>query len=149
MTITELRYFLTVLLHLLNRNWILCTLFLQTTQDNSTMIHINSALLEPMGFTDTANRYTKQPLCPWTRHCLHKLEGRNKLVLTCWTHCNKRTNSSPLPEHWTSTHSTIKCYFSHKPYMCVCVCGLLFWKQVQCKWCTRGTFFLLILLVNK
>ena len=64
MTTTELCYFLTVLLHLLNRNRILCTLFLQTTQDNSTMIHINSALLEPMGFIDTGNSYTKQPLFP-------------------------------------------------------------------------------------
>ena len=64
MTTTEHCYFLTVLLYLLNRNRILCTLCIQTTQDNSTMIHINSALLELVDLIHTAVRYTKQDLCP-------------------------------------------------------------------------------------
>jgi len=87
MTTTEHCYFLTVLLYLLNRNRILCTLFIQTTQDNSTMIHINSALLEPVGLIHTAVRYTKQHLCPWTKHCLHKLEVRDPtgcIMLHTW-----------------------------------------------------------------
>ena len=64
MTTTEHHYFLTVLLYFLNRNLILCTLFIQTTQDNSTMIHINSAPLEHRGLIPTGVRYKKQPLCP-------------------------------------------------------------------------------------
>jgi len=50
MTTTEHCHFLTVLLYILNRNRILCTLFIQTIQDNSTMIHINSALFRTRGF---------------------------------------------------------------------------------------------------
>ena len=79
MTTTEHCYFLTVLLYLLNRNRILCTLLIQTIQDNSTTIHINSALFQPAGLIHTAVRYTKQPFCPWRRQCLHKLEVREQI----------------------------------------------------------------------
>ena len=86
MTTTEHCYYLTVLLNLLSRNRILCTLFIQTIQDNSTKIHINSALFQPTGLIHTAVRYTKQPFCPWTRHCLHKLQVREQIGCVIFEH---------------------------------------------------------------